>query len=423
VIRAYPDRPVAVAGGGINLHVSTDARRFRITFYRCGTRIERVPQGTRWFPGEFAPPAGADAPWEWPVYGLEIPASWRAGVYVAAFDPEPEEQPVRPDGTGETVDARSARALFVVREVVAAKPLLLVLPLFTYHAYNVADVDGMRGESEGNCLYSGAPWVSLHRPGGGIGGHPWDEVNADVYDRATPRQTFAHWDAKAIAWLERERYAYECCTDLELHDGSVDLRGYRAIVSFGHHEYWTQEMRTRIDAFVAAGGNVAFFGGNTCWFRAEYDPERRALRRAGRWTDAPEWRMTGVSYAYGGGKWIGARPASGYRVKSARHWIFDTLAMRDGDAFGFDERLIGYECDGAAPGSDLDVLADASIRNWPVEDGSGEISAAACATLGVRQNGGTVFTASTVDWARVLYSGEAHVATITRNVLDRLIKP
>jgi hypothetical protein len=362
-----------------------------------------MPEVSDWFAGEIC------------AYGFQIPAAWQPGVYVAAF----EEDGCSTDFT--PLDGRSARALFTIRDDRAAPALLIVLPLFTYHAYNVADVDGTLKVDEGRCLYSGAPWVSLHRPGGGIGGHPWDEVNADAYDTQSPRQTFAHWDAKAIAWLESHGFAYACVTDVELHDTHFDLRAYRAIASFGHHEYWTQQMRERIDAYVAAGGNVAFFGGNTCWFRAQYDEKQRAIRRMGRWNERPEWYTTGVSYACGGGKWIGTRPPTGFTIRDASHWIFEGTHVANGDTFGAQQRLIGYECDGAPEESDLHVLADASIRDWPVADGSGEVASAARATMGIRHNNGTVFTASTVDWARVLHAGDAVVERVTYNVLRRLL--
>ena len=392
MIFAYPERPCLRAGEKLRLHLSTDAPEFSVRFFRWGASVEEVPYEHRTLRGEFA--------------DFEIPASWRPGAYVAAFD-------------NGAIDAREARALFTIYGGEATPPLLVVLPLFTYHAYNVAQVDGTRGEDEGECLYSGAPWVSLHRPGGGVGGHPWDEVNQDVYDLRSPRQTFAHWDAKAIAWLERNGYEFDCVTDMELDDPAFDLQRYNAIASFGHHEYWTQRMRDRADAYIASGGNVAFFGGNTCWFRAEYDAKRRAIRRAGRWIENPEWRTTGVSYAFGGGKWIGPRPPTGYTVRNARHWLFAGLGLEDGDVFGAQERLIGYECDGAPNESDLDIAAEASIKGWPVEDGSGEVSDTARAALGVRTNNGSVFTASTVDWARVLFAGEHVVGGITAHVLAR----
>lgn len=382
MIFAYPERVCICSGEAPAFHVSGAGAAQGAIYFRWGAEIEQVRDTSR------------------------------GGVYVAAFDPSV---------TPQSLDARSARALFVVRDSHSRASLLVVLPLFTYHAYNVAEVDGTLGIDEGDCLYSGAKWVSLDRPGGGAGGHPWDEVNRDVYDTASPRQTFAHWDAKGIAWLERNGYGYDCCTDLELHDVEFDLSRYRAIVSFGHHEYWTQAMRDRVDAFVARAGNVAFFGGNTCWFRAQYDAVRRRLRRDGRWNEHPEWRTTGVSYEFGGGKWIGERPPTGYRVVDATHWVFAGAGVTGEDVFGAQDRLIGYECDGAPAQSDVHVLAEASILHWPVADGSGEVSQAARATLGLRTAGGMVFTASTVDWARVLEGGNPTVHAVTRNVLDRFL--
>ncbi len=409
MILAYPHDVTVAPGELLRLRVSADAP-FRVSLVRCGAVPECVFQSKPFAPHGIAEAGACGVPWDWPVHELELPSSPNAGAYVAVLDDDVQR-----------LDAREASAFIVVRSGVRA-PLLVIVPLFTYHAYNVAHVDGTRGEGEGECLYSGATWVTLHRPGGGVGGHPWDEVNRDAYDLSSPRQTFAHWDAKGLAWLERAGYAYDCCTDLDVHTGAVDLREYRAIVSFGHFEYWTQPMRERIDAFIRDGGNAAFFGGNTCWFRLRYDAEQRAIRRDGRWLDNPEWRTTGVTYACGGGKWIGERPPTGYQVREPRHWLFDGTQLAAGDAFGADARLIGYECDGAPTDSDLDVVGEASLRHWDVSDGSGEVSATARASLGVRvANGGSTFTASTVDWARVLHSGDRYVERITCNVLDRFL--
>ncbi len=62
----------------------------------------------------------------------------------------------------------------------------------------------------------------------------------------------------------------------------------------------------------------------------------------------PENRLTGVSHRNGGGQWWGKREAIGYTVQHADHWIFEGTGLRDGDTFGADQALIGYECDGAA---------------------------------------------------------------------------
>ncbi len=341
---------------------------------------------------------------------IEVPDTWRSGVYVIVLQ-RPREGKMR-------LDARDARALLVVRSRTPQSPTLYNVPIFTYHAYNV----GQELDVDGTCLYNFGKTVSLERCGGGIGGHLWDERNIDVYDPSSPRQSFAHWDARAIAWLDRNGYEVDYCCDLDLHRNPSLLSGYRLLLAFGHHEYWTAPMRAQLDAFVHAGGNAAFFTGNTCFFRADYDDTTRRLSRAGRWSDDPEERTFGVSYRFGGGKWIGGRPPTGFRVERSPHWIFEKCPVQTGDVFGEEERVIGYECDGSpvSPPPEFTALAEASIAHWPVQDGSGEVNDDAHATLGVLERQGTLFTAGTVDWARALGSLEPTVVQITANVINRL---
>lgn len=348
---------------------------------------------------------------------VRVPENCPAGAYIATFRVHGADVALRIDRSGRTLDARSARALFVVRARTSHAPLLVVLPLFTYQAYNVGAHDPLGEADPGQSLYTGVKWVSLHRPGGGAGGHPWDERNVDVYDRATPRHTFAHWDGKALRWLDRSGYMYDVCTDLDLHDTAFRLGSYRAVMSFGHHEYWTARMRDRIAEFVSDGGNAAFFGGNTMWFKLAFDEQRMAISRDGKWGD--EWKTTGVTYARGGGRWIGERPRTEFVVHQPRHPLLRGLDLRDGDRFGGDCALAGYECDGAPAQSDLDVLAVASLNHWPEKDECGERAPDGHAALGVRRHGkGRIFTASTADWARAMACSDRVVEAITRNVLD-----
>jgi len=128
----------------------------------------------------------------------------------------------------------------------------------------------------------------LHRPGGGTGGTPFDVDNFDPFD-ATPRQTFVHWDARFLAWLERSGYQVDCCTDVDLHREGLDVvRPYRLLLSAGHDEYWTDAMRAAVEAHIDAGGNAAFFGGNTCWWRTVFDGPT-TFRRAHQWSDPAKW--------------------------------------------------------------------------------------------------------------------------------------
>lgn len=409
MIAAYAGRPSVRAGGTLTLHVSSD-RACTLRFVRVGS-VPQTMRAHRGTPISRNPvhTGRAGERWEWPAYAFTIPDDWPSGVYMAVFD--------RGAGVPQRVDARDARALFVVRPRERSSNMLYNVPVFTYHAYNV----GADTASDGTCLYNDARAVTLARPGGGNGGHLWDEGILDVYDPETPRQTFAHWDMHAIRWLERRHGAVDYACDLDLHDDPHALEGYRLLLAFGHHEYWTDAMRDAVRRHVRGGGNAAFFTGNTCWFRIRYDEPSMSISRIGRWIDDPEERTFGVSYRFGGGKWRAGRPPTGYTVASERHWIFDDSGLRNGDVFGDEERLIGYECDGSPdePSANFEVLAHGCLKNWPVHDGSGEINAGR-ANIGISHERGSLFVAGTVDWARVLASGEPVVDRITHNVIRRL---
>jgi hypothetical protein len=356
-----------------------------------------------------------------------------------------------------TPDGRSARALFVVRRGAGRPParILYKLPLFTYHAYNlgVADrYDPVTGEG-GWSLYNlprptevarpVPPTVHLHRPGGGTGATPYDTHNWDPFD-PTPRQTFIHWDAPFIAWLERRGWQPDYCTDFDLHrEGRGLLDPHRLLLSAGHDEYWSDEMRGALEGHVAVGGNAAFFSGNTMWWRVEFDPgpDGLAFRRVAPWHELgrPENAIIGVSFRNGGERDRDEHPvAVGYRVQHADHWAFAGTGLADGDRFGDrrDESLVGYEADGAefdravfeSGGPAEPTGADGTPRAFTIlgigdTRPSGWGMGNGAATMGVleRRAAGTVFNAATTDWPRVVAAGGSPaVEQITHNVLERL---
>ena len=388
MIRAWPETPSLDAGGTLVLHVRGAAAPYAVQLYRCGRAFERASVQLGPFSGERAEAA--------------LPATLAPGAYVAHVYNPHRDAPLR------SPDARHGTALFVVRRPAAA--IAVNLPLFTYHAYNVVGPGG-------DCLYTGPTRVSLQRPGGGTGGHTWDEAHVDVYDPASPRQTFAHWDAPALAWLERHGDEPAVCTDLDLHTGVLP-KDLRLLLAFGHQEYWTREMRASVASLLERGVNVALFCGNTSWFRVRYDASAQAIVRDGRWSDDdPEESLIGTSYRFGGGRWRGPRPPSGYTVRDAAHWIFEDTGLRDGDVFGAADRLLGYECDGAAAGEH--VVAAGRIDAWNVSDGFGEINGGRADLIVHEGRNATLVNVATVDWARVMQHDRV-VARITRNVAQRL---
>lgn len=446
MIQAYPARPSVRAGERLRLHVSTNAAAFRVEFYRQGVTLDlRACSECR--RGRYCPPGRYDHPWGWPAEDFDVPEDWSPGVYLALL--------IEVDGTGADLsrpevvfDERDSRALFVVRPRSAAlggSTTLYKLAWATYHAYNA---------SGGGSLYHNGGWlpsdapshVTTMRPGGGTGGALSFPNDSDVYDPASPREGFAHWDAPMIAWLERRSHQVDYCTDLDIQLEPGMLEPYRLLLSVGHDEYWSAEVRSAVQRFASGGGNVAFFGGNTCWWRVTFDddgdrmsclhPPVSAERSDQWWRIEPENTLTGVSYRNGGGWWKGAREALGFTVQHSGHWIFEGTGLRDGDTFGAAERLVGYECDGAAlvcshdglllpDGSDgtpadFTVLGHARLGpGWQDRPRGAD----AAATMGVHTPGGTVFTAATTDWSRLLASGDAVVERVTSNVLRRLTAP
>jgi hypothetical protein len=205
MIQGYPARASVAPGEQLVLHIATDSPRFRVVFYRWSDGLTPI-QETSWLAGEYAEPGRAEDDWRWPAYEFAIPQDWPSAVYIAHLE--------EPDGVAVDLAMTSAAALFIVRGS-GRSNLLYKIPLATYHAYNCTG---------GGCFYVNPPRstdppgarLSLHRPGGGIGGETWGAL--DYYDTRSPRQTFAHWDALFIRWLLRNGYAPEFCTDLDVHD-------------------------------------------------------------------------------------------------------------------------------------------------------------------------------------------------------------
>nr|WP_245240610.1 N,N-dimethylformamidase beta subunit family domain-containing protein [Streptomyces spiramenti] len=444
----------------MRLHVSTGAPAFRADFFRCGVRPRHM--GSVYGAGRYVPPGRHDEDWCWPGHDVAVPGDWPSGVYVAVLSPAATGAsragcPGTAPADAAQLDARRSRLLFVVRarEPARRARILYKVPVLTYHAYNRSGGGSLYGSAHSAGRPPREAVVTLRRPGGGIGGPV--KGFPDAHDLRTPRQTFAHWDAPFIAWLESSGRTVDYCTDLDLHERADLTDGYRLLLSAGHDEYWTARSRRHVTAFRDQGGNIGVFGGNTCWWRVEVADDGSTVRCAKYppgaprgvdvdtlrgapdhwWETEPENAVTGVSYRNGGGHWEGLRAPTGYTVQHCDHELFEGTGLRDGDLLGAAHALVGYECDGAAHRRDRRGRAVATGADGTPDDftilGLADLPAASgwhfaaredpdpgrAATFGLYTRGGTVFNAATVDWARLLRLDPA-VETISRNVVDLL---
>lgn len=444
MIRAYFEPESVAAGEVARLRISAAVDAVHVAIYRLGGQSPAIavlgPLPTQLYPG-----GECSRPWDWPATAIGTDAAWRSGVYLAYLHPcvssdhrtcVPSQRP--------PVDGRDGRALLVVRPAPGAElaPLLYKIPLSTYHAYNFTG---------GGSLYRGTSLepgtgrriVNLSRPGGGTGGDLSFPEAVDVYDPTSPREGVAHWDLPFLDWLHAAGYRADVCSDLDLDRDPGLLHGYRALVSAGHDEYWTAATRDAVERFVRRGGSAAFFSGNLCFWRVQLDGDRLICRHPPVasadcdqwWRIRPETALSGVSYRNGGGWWSGPRDAVGYTVVDAGHWVYDGTGLRDGEVFGAEQRLVGYECDAA----ELDLSDPDRVRPVPMPGeppvhllGVARLGPGwqdrprqerASATMVVSAPGGVVFTAGTTDWPRLLATGDAVVGQITRNVLDRISLP
>ncbi len=434
-IEAYASTTSVVPGETVTFHVRTEPPHyfFRVDIYRKGK--EEVLVDSAWGQaGNYATPANAhEIGCGWPVgFSLTIPGAWSSGVYLARLT----------TFLGPLPGAATTDVLFVVR---AAAPgtnskICFQLAVNTDQAYN---------EWGGKSLY-------------GYNSTDGVESNKVSFDRPVGLGHFYEWEYPFVQWLENNGFEVEYATSVDLHASPHFLDNYQLLLSVGHDEYWSKEMRDHVEAFVANGGNVAFFSGNVCWWQVRFENANRTMvcyrdaaedpltgidnsRVTVKWRDDPvnrtENKLTGVSFVNGAGWWdsnAGPRPAVGYRVRFPQHWVFDTTGLNAGDEFGADSLIVGYETDAAVfversgvpmvTGGDgtprnFIVLGTADLSAWQPGGYSGPDGHSGMATMGIFRNRGAVFTAGTIDWSHGLLGSWNAVSQITQNILRRLSCP
>jgi hypothetical protein len=391
-------------GGEVALHVSSSGP-FGIEVAREGGARGVIWRADAVAGTEHPVPATASADGcGWPP-SLMIPVgdAWRSGFYSVRLTSEDEE----------------AHAFFAVRPSTGRAPILLVLSTSTANAYN---------DWGGPSLYTGGTRVSFERPlARGFLAKPEPAVRkaqavpdreALGYFRWAEEHGLSPWSGGAgwwtwerpfVAWAEREGFAIDVAISQDLEEHPEVLDGHRLLLSVGHDEYWSSGMRDTVEAFLAGGGNAAFFSGNTCWWQVRFDdghrgmtcfkyragedpvlgtPEERSL--TGAWPDRrvgrPEAAMTGLSFSRGGYSRYGLgvpRATGAYTVWRADHWAFEGTDLRYGDALGLADAIVGYEVDGCeliledglpvpthtdgAPAT-LQVLATAPATLWSQDE-------------------------------------------------------
>lgn len=187
-----------------------------------------------------------------PALSFAIPSALPTGVYVAKLV------------------ARSGQSdcLFVVLAA-RPQPLLAQLPTSTYEAYNAWG---------GDSLYpGGTDHVGITHTTQGV------EVSYDrPYDSVTGAGQFFARDVAMIRFLEHYGYPVSYTTSESVDEKPGQLLGHRAVIDFGHSEYWSERQADGFAAALKADTSLLFLGSDTMAWRVRYLPAAPAASQAGK---------------------------------------------------------------------------------------------------------------------------------------------
>ncbi|TJV06688.1 MAG: hypothetical protein E5Y12_03860 [Mesorhizobium sp.] len=397
---------------------------------------------------------------QWPAsYHLQIPAEASAGVY--AFEV----------GHG----GGSERIVFFITSTTRRAPLLFLVPTATYLAYAdeflPAHLYEWMCEDRGHRFAIDNNLKSLYDYHSDLSGV---SISSYKKPKATLRDDYNYplcgcphnlpVDLHFLRFCHNNGIAYDLITDRDLHErGVAGLEGYRAVITGSHPEYMSVEMEHALRQFAAAGGSIAYLGGNGFAGKVAFQDDLMELRRspleAARTWDGPlaeqslsitnqpggylrasgrgEFSLTGVAISL-----MGFDAAQPFTRTPESHdasaaWLFDGVTS---ETFG-DEGIVlggaaGYEVDATDPhlGTSPDTIVIARATGFPdsfvhdatrwYEGGADERASRRCAEMTLRHlpSGGLIFCASSVAWCGALPAGDAmnEVGRITKNLLMHL---
>ncbi|MDN5918296.1 MAG: hypothetical protein L0I76_24900 [Pseudonocardia sp.] len=249
-IEGFADRVGVAPGEPVRLFVSTTAASFTATAFRIG---DYPPTGGAqvWAsgrqPGHKQPDAVVQqprhtdvAPWQ---PSLTVPtAGWPPGDYLVRLDADTGAQQfvpltvTTPDNTGRIV---------------------IVNAVTTWQAYNRWGGDSLYASRSGR-FADRSRAVSFDRP-----------YQAKDMEGAGD---FLIFERPFVQFAERSGLPLGYATDVDLHADPHLLDGARAMVTLGHDEYWSQQMRDAATAGRDRGVNLAFLGGNEIYRHIRLEP-------------------------------------------------------------------------------------------------------------------------------------------------------
>ncbi len=430
-------------GEPVSFHVSSQVGAYSIAIYqqavisdgateRMVATIQGLPDDP--LPLDISRTAYRDGAGWPPVTVFTVPADWPSGLYLARVTAQ----------GGDEIDLP-----FAVRAPGGSQAgILVVLADTTYNAYNDWGGRSAYGSVSGANFAGAYPSTSAFRVPFGF------ELSFVRPFRDGWGNVVQSWELPFIQWLARRSIPFDVCTARDVHFGNLRSSRYRLVIFAGHHEYWTWDMRTDVESFVQAGGNVAFFTGNVSWWQVRltpdgtqmtcykvegFDPVSATPQHAyttGHWfsklVNRPETALTGVSW---NGSYVYYDQDHRFTVKQASHWAFTGTGLGNDGVFGeYSSSASGSTTVNSVCGPESDPVQDDPGDNLVSPPdytlaaiyGVGSDSSYVVGTMGAfspASGAGTVFNAATIDWALGLTqaaTGWNTIDQITANVIAKL---
>jgi hypothetical protein len=280
--------------------------------------------------------------------------------------------------------------------------------------------------------------LSFERPEPGNVVRENEEVTDPIEGRLACGMAPAEW--RLLGWLERERFQYDYYSELQLHQGDLDLDRYQILILSVHPEYWSRRMYERVKEWVwKRRGKLIYLGGNGLNCEVEFlgddrlrfkthlapstggalgmpDPDNPDFYFDSRMarTLESEANLLGVVCTE-----TGIMTAAPYRVLDASHWAFTGTGLQNGDQFG--QRSLQERIPGGASGHETDKRSQHSppgtqllAKGTNREEGGAEM---VCYET---PSGGAVFSVGSITWVPCLLVDDA-VSRITSNVITRFL--
>ena len=255
-IQGFGDNISVNVGDTINFKVDTNATSYRLDIYRMGyyqgngARLVTTIQPSAKLPQNqpaclYTSSTGLLDCGNWAVSASwTVPTTAVSGIYFARL--------VRADTGG------ASHIMFIVRNDASHSDILFQASDTSWQAYN---------DNGGQNLYGCGDWdlgcrsykVSYNRPF-----HTRDfetEMDTFVFSNEYPM----------VRWLEANGYDVTYFTDTDTDRNGSLILNHKLWMSNGHDEYWSPNQRANIVAARNAGVHLAFFSGNTMFWKTRWE--------------------------------------------------------------------------------------------------------------------------------------------------------